>query len=547
MKKNDIITLEIVDMTAEGNGVGKHEGMAVFVPSSAVGDVIRCRIVKVLKSYCFGIIEEMITPSEDRLDRGCSVKSTCGGCLFRHISYEAELRIKTDIVKNAFVRLGKFDEDSLPLLPMIGCEETDHYRNKAQYPVCADKNGNVTAGFYARRSHRVIPCGDCNLQPAVFGEILHDILLFANDKKIPPYNEETGKGLFRHIYIRRGHYSGEIMVCFVSAREDKKTFMPLAEMLAEKFPDVRSVILNVNPKNTNVIMGEKCITLWGSDNISDIMCGNKITLSPLSFYQVNTVQAERLYRAAGEFAALTGKEDVLDLYCGAGTIGLSLAEKAAHVTGAEIVPEAVENAKANARANNIENANFICADAGQAAKILSDSGRKPDVIVTDPPRKGCDTLTLDSIIKMRPERVVMISCNPATAARDCRYLADNGYSLETVRPVDLFAGTGHVECVVLLSKGEIESKKVRVEFSLEDMDMSDFQNGATYGQIKEYVKKQTGLSVSSLYIAQVKQKFGIIERENYNKPKSEDTKQPQCPPEKEAAIVEALRYFHMIK
>lgn len=456
MKKNDIIKLEITDMTAEGNGVGKHEGMAVFVPSSAVGDVIMCRIVKVLKSYCFGIIDEIITPSADRSDRGCDVKNTCGGCLFRHISYEAELKIKTGIVKNAFVRLGKFDDEKLGLLPIIGCEETDHYRNKAQYPVCADKDGNVIAGFYARRSHRVIPCDGCRLQPAVFGEIVGEILKYANEKKLPPYNEETGKGLFRHIYIRQGHYSKEIMVCFVASRENRRSFEPLADILTEKFPDIRSVILNVNPENTNVIMGEKCVTLRGSDTISDTMCGNKITLSPLSFYQVNTVQAERLYKAAGELAALTGKEDVLDLYCGAGTIGLSLAKNAAHVTGAEIVPEAVENARANARANNTENADFICADAGQAAKIMSDSGRKPGVIITDPPRKGCDELTLDSIIKMSPERVVMISCNPATAARDCRYLADNGYALRTVQPVDLFAGTGHIECVVLMKKSRQE-------------------------------------------------------------------------------------------
>lgn len=438
-------------MTAEGSGVGHENGMAVFVPSAAKGDVISCRIVKVLKNLCYGIVEEIITPSPDRQDRGCEVKKACGGCIFRHISYESELDIKNNIVRNAFIRLGKF-EDSGIFLPPLGCDETDKYRNKAQYPVTADKDGRLICGFYAQRSHRVVPCTDCLLQPDIFGKILRDILESANKRKISAYDEASGKGLLRHIYLRRGYHSGEIMVCFVASKPDIKSFEPIAKILMGKYPEIRSVILNVNSKNTNVIMGSRCITLGGSDNITDIMCGNRISLSPLSFYQVNTAQAERLYGIAGEFAALTGSEDVLDLYCGAGTIGLSVAGRAKHVTGAEIIPQAVENAKLNARENGIENADFICADAGQAAKLLCESGRTPDVIITDPPRKGCDTLTLDSIVKMSPKRVVMVSCNPATAARDCRYLADKGYCLQKVRAVDLFPGTGHVECVVLMER-----------------------------------------------------------------------------------------------
>ena len=335
------------------------------------------------------------------------------------------------------------------------------------------------------------------------------------------------------------------MVCFVSSKPDPK-FQSIADILMKNHADIKSVILNINSKNTNVIMGSRCITLGGSDTITDIMCGNRISLSPLSFYQVNTAQAEKLYGIAAEFAALTGDEDVLDLYCGAGTIGLSMAGKAKHITGAEIIPQAVENAKLNARENGIENADFICADAGQAAKLLCDNGRAPDVIITDPPRKGCDALTLDSIVKMSPKRVVMVSCNPATAARDCRCLADKGYELQKVRAVDLFPGTGHVETVVLLSKGEVDSKKIRVEFSLEDMDMSEFQDGATYPQIKEYVLEHTGLKVSNLYISQIKRKCGIGVGKNYNLPKSEDSRQPQCPQEKEKAIREAFKYFGMI-
>ena len=299
-----------------------------------------------------------------------------------------------------------------------------------------------------------MPCTDCLLQPDTFGELLREILKLANERHISAYDEASGKGIHRHIYLRRGYHSGEIMVCFVSSKPDPK-FQSIADILMKNHADIKSVILNINSKNTNVIMGSRCITLGGSDTITDIMCGNRISLSPLSFYQVNTAQAEKLYGIAAEFAALTGDEDVLDLYCGAGTIGLSMAGKAKHITGAEIIPQAVENAKLNARENGIENADFICADAGQAAKLLCDKGRAPDVIITDPPRKGCDALTLDSIVKMSPKRVVMVSCNPATAARDCRCLADKGYELQKVRAVDLFPGTGHVECVCLMERGII--------------------------------------------------------------------------------------------
>ncbi|MCI7767130.1 MAG: 23S rRNA (uracil(1939)-C(5))-methyltransferase RlmD [Oscillospiraceae bacterium] len=456
--KNDIIDrLEITDVTAEGNGVGHiaapdGTGAAVFVPGTVTGDVIRCKIVKEQKSYFYGIILEITEPSPDRSDRGCDVKSACGGCVFRHISYPAELKIKENIVKNAFVRLGKFPEGSFEYEPISGCAETDGYRNKAQYPVAADKDGNAVCGFYAKRSHRVVPCTDCKLQPAVFSDILKFTMEYVNRKHISPYNEKTGTGLLRHIYIRRGYHSGEIAVCFVVRKNISRELRPLGRELMEKFPDIKSVMMNINPANTNVIMGEKLECISGGEYITDTMCQNKIILNPLSFYQVNTPQAERLYAIAKDYAALTGSEDVLDLYCGAGTIGLSMAGSVSHVTGAEIIPEAVISARENARINNIANADFICADAGQAAKQLLESGRKPDVIVTDPPRKGCDELTLGSIVDMAPMRVVMISCNPSTAARDCRFLADNGYRLVRVRAVDMFPAAGHVETVCLLSK-----------------------------------------------------------------------------------------------
>ena len=544
MKKNEIFTIEITGMTAEGNGVGRTEdGMAVFVPLTAVGDVISCKIVKVTKSFAYGIIDRMITPSPDRAESGCPVSAKCGGCTFRHMSYSAELAIKDKLVRDAFLRLGGFD--NILFEEICGGDE-DFYRNKAQYPV-AEKDGKAVCGFYSKRSHRVVPFTDCRLQPKIFGDITEECLGLANEKKIPAYNEETGSGVLRHIYIRRGFHSGEIMVCFVVKNKSRlKDFTDIAQRLSDKFGDEKSIILNVNPKNTNVIMGTENITLFGSGEITDILCGKKITLSPMSFYQVNTAQAERLYRQGMDYAGLTGNETVLDLYCGAGTIGLAFSDKAGKIIGCEIVPEAIENAKRNAELNGVKNAEFYCGDSGELSKKLADEGIVPDVAVIDPPRKGCDKLTLDSLVRMSPKRIVMISCNPATAARDAKYLAENRYEIKRARAFDLFPRTGHVETVVLLSKGEIESKKIRVEFSLENMDLSDFQKSATYKQIKAYVKEQNGLSVSSLYIAQVKQKCGIIERENYNKAKSDGVKQPKCPLDKERAIMEALKYFRMI-
>ena len=544
MKKNETITLEITGMTAEGNGVGRSgDGMAVFVPLTAVGDVIDCKIVKVTKSYAYGIIDRIIAPSPDRTESGCPVSAKCGGCTFRHMSYSAELAVKDKLVRDAFLRLGGFSD--IPFEDICGGDD-DFYRNKAQYPV-AEQNGKLICGFYSKRSHRVVPFTDCRLQPKVFGDITSECLRLANEKNIPAYSEENGSGVLRHIYIRRGFHSGEIMVCFVVKDKSRRNdFSRIAKKLSDRFGDIKSVILNVNPKNTNVIMGTENITLYGSDEITDILCGKTITLSPMSFYQVNTAQAERLYRCGMDYAELTGNETVLDLYCGAGTIGIAFSDKAKKIIGCEIVPEAIENAKKNAELNKVKNAEFYCGDAGELAAKLADEGTVPDIAVIDPPRKGCEKLTLDSLVRMSPAKIVMISCNPATAARDAKYLAENGYSLKKARAFDLFPRTGHIETVVLLSKGEIESKKVRVEFSLEDMDMSGFQKGATYGQIKKYVKEQTGLSVSSLYIAQVKQKCGIIERENYNKAKSDGAKQPKCPPDKERAIMEALEHFRMI-
>lgn len=452
MKKNETITLEITGMTAEGNGVGRSgDGMAVFVPLTAVGDVISCKIVKVAKSYAYGIIDSIITASPERADSCCPVSAKCGGCTFRHMTYSAELAVKDKLVRDAFMRLGGFSD--IPFEEICGGDE-DFYRNKAQYPV-AEQNGKLICGFYSKRSHRVVPFTDCRLQPEIFGKITEECLKFANEKKIPAYIEENGSGVLRHIYIRRGFHSGEIMVCFVVKNKSRLSdFSDIARKVADKFPDVKSVVINVNPKITNVILGTENITLFGSDEITDILCEKKITLSPMSFYQVNTAQAEKLYRCGMDYAELTGSETVLDLYCGAGTIGLTFSDKAQKIIGCEIVPEAIENAKRNAELNGVRNAEFYCGDAGELAAKLADEGTVPDVAVIDPPRKGCGKLTLDSLIKMSPKKIVMISCNPATAARDTKYLADNGYEIKRARAFDLFPRTGHVETVVLLTKNK---------------------------------------------------------------------------------------------
>ncbi len=456
LAKNDVITLEITALTNEGSGVGRYNGdgsdgsgMAVFVPLTAVGDVISCKIVKVLKSYAYGRIEKLLAPSADRAENSCPVYGRCGGCCFRHISYEAELRAKEGFVRDAFERIGGLSPE---FIPIAASASTEGYRNKLQMPV-AKQDGNVRCGFYSERSHRVIPVDRCALQPELFADITKFVTDTADKLHISVYNEEKHEGVLRHIYLRRGNYSGEVCLCLVARRRIPE-FDKLSRAAAERFPQITGVVLSINRKRTNVILGEEEIVLYGRAEITDSMCGVMVEISPKSFYQVNTPAAEALYRQAAEFAEPEGKL-LLDLYCGAGTIGLSMAKSARRLIGAEIVPQAVDNARANARRNGIENAEFICADAGQAAQKLELSGERPDVIILDPPRKGCSEETLTACAAMSPERIVMISCNAATAARDCKRLCELGYSALRVRPFDLFPRTGHVECVVQMIKTDI--------------------------------------------------------------------------------------------
>ena len=547
LQKNQILTLRIERLSSDGSGVAHSaDGEAVFVPGTAPGDEARVRIVKDCGRYAFGILDELLTPSPDRIPVDCPVAGPCGGCSLRHLDYAAELRAKQESVLDAFRRIGGLE---VPVLDILPSPDVDRYRNKVQFPVGIDKNGVPCIGFYAGRTHRIVPCPDCKLQPSVLNEIGNALCAFFAQQVIRPYDEQSGKGLVRHIFLRRGAHSGQIMVCLVCTRAKLPHAEQLCTALQGQFPAISTILLNVNAKNTNVILGSENHILYGPGYIEDTLCGVPVRLGPLSFYQVNTLAAERLYGVAAQYAQLTPDDTLLDLYCGMGTIGLSMAGQCRELIGVEIVPEAIESAKANAARMGeavAAKSRFFCADAGQAATQLAAEGLHPDIVMLDPPRKGCDEATLSAVVRMAPRRVVYVSCNPATAARDAAWLEQNGYHAEKVQPVDLFPRTKHCETVVLLSKGEVDSKKIRVEFSLEDMDMSEFQDGATYTQIKDYVLEHSGLKVSNLYISQIKRKCGIEVGKNYNLPKFEDSRQPMCPPEKEKAIREAFKYFGMI-
>lgn len=499
--KNDVVTVSIEDMGAEGEGIGKVEGFTLFVKDAIIGDVVEAKIVKSKKNYAYARLEKVLTPSPFRVEPKCELHRKCGGCQIQAMSYARQLAFKQDKVKNNLLRIGGFSEEEVAAVmePIVGMEEPFRYRNKAQYPIGKDKDGNPVAGFYAGRTHTIIPNTDCYLGREENKEILETILAYMKKYSVPPYDEETGKGLVRHVLIRTGFDSGEIMVCMVinyrgkaakasgksSGATDRKDtshvqFLPHQdELLAAlaKIEKMTSVSVSINTEKTNVIMGKEIHTLWGSDRITDGIrvrdmekadldfTGEKLTfsISPLSFYQVNPMQTEKLYSLALQYAGLTRQETVWDLYCGIGTISLFLAAKAKQVYGVEIIPAAIEDAKENAVRNGIKNATFF---VGKAEEVLpdfytekmtdvSDADKDmlhPDVIVVDPPRKGCDEKCLETMLKMQPSRIVYVSCDSATLARDLRILCDGGYELKRVRPVDQFAQGVHVETVVLLSQ-----------------------------------------------------------------------------------------------
>ena len=557
MRKNDTAVVKITDIGVNGEGIGKVDGYTLFIKDAVIGDTVEAKVMKAKKNYGYARLMEVIAPSPDRVKPQCPFARKCGGCQIQEMSYERQLAFKAQKVRGNLERIGGFSAELLDQVmePALGMDAPFGYRNKAQFPFGTDKEGNPVTGFYAGRTHHIIPNTDCALGVPVNREILEIILNFMKKNKIPSYDEKTGKGLIRHVLIRYGFATREIMVCLVVNGTE---ISEAGELLSElsKIPGMTSITLSSNMLRTNVIMGDSFDVLWGSGYITDYIGGIKYRISPLSFYQVNPVQTENLYSLALEYADLKGHETVWDLYCGIGTISLFLAQKARKVYGVEIIPQAIDDARENARINGIENVEFF---VGKAEEVLpgwyqqyavsgGDSAgneARADVVIVDPPRKGCDEALLGTIVEMAPERVVYVSCDPATLARDLKYLCGQGYVLERVRAVDMFPETVHVETVVLLSK--LNTKQhIEVELNLDELDLTAAESKATYEEIKEYVLEHTGLKVSHLYIAQVKQKYGIIERENYNKPKSENSRQPKCPPEKEAAITDALKYFGMI-
>ena len=450
MKKNDIVKIKITSATAEGSGVGKTEdNIVVFVPMTAIGDEIEARILKVKKTYAFGKIEKIITPSSARISPDCPNFSKCGGCVWRHISYDEELKIKSQKVRDAVERIGGI---STEFRPIIGSDRVNRYRNKAQFPFGKDKEGGAVIGFYAFHSHRIIDCDDCALQPEIFKTVMDVTRDFIERTNTDIYDESTGKGRLRHLYIRLGEVTNELMVCYVVNGNGLKQEDMLVKMLRESLPNLKTVVFNSNREKTNVILGNKNRVAYGKGYITDVLCRLKFKISPFSFWQVNRAQAEKLYSKAKEYAKLSGDEVLLDLYCGTGTIGLTMAQDCKQLVGVEIVEDAVNDAKANAEANEINNARFICADAPTAAEQLRKEGTAPDVVILDPPRKGCGEELVKTIRKMNPKRVVYVSCDPATLARDLKYFSENGYITHEVTPCDMFPRTAHCESVALLTK-----------------------------------------------------------------------------------------------
>lgn len=571
--KNDIVTVKIEDIGTEGEGIGKLEGFTLFVKDAVMGDVVEARLVKVKKNYAYARLEKVLTSSPLRVKPVCPYHKQCGGCQIQAMSYEAQLQFKENKVKNNLVRIGGFDQIFIESVmeSVVGMEQPWHYRNKAQFPVGTDKDGRIITGFYAGRTHSIIANTDCALGVEENEPILQKVLAYMQNEKVSAYDETTGQGLVRHILIRKGFTSGEIMVCLVINGKSLPKEDRLVSTLRE-IPGMTSIWLNYNTKNTNVIMGTEGRVLWGQNTITDVIhrrsieeinsgkdClrydskenapqGITFAISPLSFYQVNPIQTEKLYSLALEYAGLTGEETVWDLYCGIGTISLFMAQCAKEVHGVEIVPQAIEDARKNAECNHIENATFYVGKAEEVLpRLYEEEHIFADVICVDPPRKGCDEACLNTIIKMAPKRIVYVSCDSATLARDLKYLCENGYEIRKVRAVDQFGQTVHVETVCLLSKLHEAKHHVKVKLDMDEMDITSAESKATYEEIKKYVAEHNdGMKVSNLYIAQVKRKCGIELAENFNLPKSEDARQPRCPKEKEEAIVEALKAFQMI-
>ena len=537
LAKNQEHTVTIEGYGEGGMGVARIDGRVVFVHGALRGEKCRVLILKTLKSVAFAKVLEVLEPSSERMESDCPYFPRCGGCTYRHIRYEEELRLKKQRVQDNLSRIGGSD---VTVEEILGAQDTLRYRNKAQYPV--SKDGAV--GFYRARTHEVIECEHCLLVRPEADAAAEALREYMQSCHVAGYDEKTGRGLIRHLYVR-SNAAGESLICVLVNGDKLPKEDRLVALLRDACPKCTGIVLGTNTKKGNVILGDRYRTLWGSDRLEDTLCGKTFKLSVPSFYQVNRAQAERLYAKTIEFADLTGQETVLDLYCGAGTITLALSDHAKKVLGAEIVPEAIDDARENAARNGVKNAEFFCGDASDVAKKLARENLRPDVITVDPPRKGLAADVVESIAEMQPQRVVYVSCDSATMARDVKRLADLGYTARRACAVDMFPRADHVETVVLLSK--LNTKQhIEVELNLDELDLTSAESKATYDEIKAYVLEKHGLKVSSLYISQVKRKCGLDVGQNYNLSKKENAKVPKCPPEKEAAIMDALKYFQMI-
>ena len=568
--KNDCVELTIEDIGVSGEGIGKVDGYTLFVKDTVIGDVVRVKIMKAKKNYGYARLMDIIKPSKDRVEPACPIARQCGGCQIQAMNYNAQLKYKQKLVKDNLLRISGLTEGAdYEMCEILGMDTPFRYRNKAQYPVGEDKDGNIVMGFYAGHTHSIIACpdDDCMLGHRDNAFILNAVKEWMKEYRVRAYNENIHKGTVRHVLVRTGYHTDEVMVCLVTKKMLRKEAADgLVKAIQKLKLNVASLVVNINKEDTNVILGKECITLYGRPYIEDYIGDIKFQISPLSFYQVNPKQTEVLYNKALEFAGLKGNESVWDMYCGIGTISLFLAKKAGKVYGVEIVPQAIEDAKNNAKINNIDNAEFFVGKAEEVVPafykkqtgVQSDNDStdskeydmtRPDVVVVDPPRKGCDKKLLDTIVSMTPDRIVYVSCDSATLARDLKLLVEYGYKVEKVQPVDQFGNTVHVETVVLLS--QLKQKPddyINVTIELDDVDITSAETKATYDEIKKYVfEHNAGMKVSNLYISQVKRKCGIEVGKNYNLPKNEDSRQPQCPEDKERAIVEALEHFKMIQ
>ena len=537
LQENHIYTGTVEGYSSEGLGIVRLDGAVVFVPGAVRGETVDLKITKVMKTAAAGKIVKIHAPSPERAEPECPYYGRCGGCDFQHLTYPEELRAKRQRVQDAITRLGG---SAVEVEEILGAKDPTHYRNKSQYPVGAD--GAI--GFFRERSHQVVAVEGCLIQRPEADRTAEAVRAWMRRYKISAYDETTGKGLVRHVYVRVNR-AGESLCCLVVNGRGVPREPELAALVRAAAPGTVGVLINSNTRKGNVVLGERYRTVWGQDYLMDTLRGLTFKLSVPSFYQVNPAQTEVLYGKALEFAALTGTETVLDLYCGIGTITLCMAGSARRVIGAEIVPEAIQDAEENAARNGIENADFFCGDAADVAARLEGEGLRPDVVTVDPPRKGLAPEVIASIAAMGPERVVYVSCDPATLGRDVKLFAQTGYALTRACAVDMFPGTRHVETVVLLSK--LNTKQhIEVELNLDELDLTSAESKATYDEIKAYVLEKHGLKVSSLYISQVKRTCGLDVGQNYNLSKKEDAKVPQCPLEKEAAIMDALKHFQMI-